>query len=419
MAATKLTLWNTLRYACKLLDTLFQYGSISTENFMEDYRALQTAYEGNNVNSIESALSNTRASLNTLMNQVGILTPVILELNRIGYGGISTTAIGALQEIRDAMALAGETVKSRAFTYGSIVTEAANLGTAQLFRLYIDKNGYNIEGGQYQSGAVECRIAADSFTGGQSLGRERAILRGVGTVGVDSLERGNCPSTIANIYATRNIDGLLNNPNLSYTKPSDYVINNWTLAEDAATHVNMVDDVLREDSNAIQFLNNNSMSQLIEDILTSDPTLPYFAIISVKKLSAGSDGNVILTLGSQSETVAVSTLSETDPTYIALGLEDEKGWYPNWRQSDAEFKIELASRTTGGIQIDNIILAQPTKFDSLYYLLVSGDTPSVTGDGFGITDSVSNTGRIQSTIARLFGEHLPSTSGTPTYADIT
>jgi len=67
--------------------------------------------------------------------------------------------------------------------------------------------------------------------------------------------------------------------------------------------------------------------------------------------------------------------------------------------------------------VDEIILAQPAKFDGKYYLLTSGRTDFLKGDYFRFTDTVVNTGRIQYIISRLFGKYLPHTAAAPTYAD--
>lgn len=419
MATTKSSLWATLRYAIKLIHNLFLNASVNSGNFLTDYRTLQQNYGGNNTATIEATLAATRTSINNIINQTQILSSIILELARVGYNGQSSTVASALQEIRDGMAANSETVKERGTVFGSIVAGASNIGNGQFFRLTYDKNGFLIESGQYQSGKIHCTVNLDSYTGRQEVGQEKAILKGNGVVGVDSLERGAVPSGVVTLTAMRNEDCLLLNAQLSYTDNGTTIsITNWIIANDAkTTAITMVDDELRENSNAVVFTANNSISQSITEIAQIDPTLPFFAIAQIVKTTAGSDGLCILTLGSKTEQIDISTLTLNQSYFLTIGIEDEKGWYDNWKDNEAEFKIELSGRTSGDIKIQNLILAQPTQYNGIYFMLVSSSTPLVSGDTFEMTDSSSNTGAIQTTLARLFGQHLPHTAGTPTYAD--
>jgi hypothetical protein len=50
-------------------------------------------------------------------------------------------------------------------------------------------------------------------------------------------------------------------------------------------------------------------------------------------------------------------------------------------------------------------------------LVTAGPIDFLKGDNWDWTDTVANTGRIQTTIARLYRKYLPYTAGTPTYAD--
>lgn len=117
----------------------------------------------------------------------------------------------------------------------------------------------------------------------------------------------------------------------------------------------------------------------------------------------------------------MSSVADTTWLDVVIGTSGSDGWYDNFKEdssnSGVRVQISLASRTTGSLGLGEIILAQPNIYDGKYYLLTAGRTDFLRGDYFTITDSVANTGRIQTTLARLFNFQFPHTSGAPTYAD--
>ena len=132
------------------------------------------------------------------------------------------------------------------------------------------------------------------------------------------------------------------------------------------------------------------------------------------------DGTLTLRLGSQTEAVTLAAQTGWNDLVLGTGTAT-KGWYENFREdysgNGVRVELELASRTTGYLLIDEFIIAQPTKYDGLFYLLVAGNTNYLQDDYFEYIDTVSNTGKTQMWIARLWGKYFPHTTGAPTYAD--
>jgi hypothetical protein len=151
-----------------------------------------------------------------------------------------------------------------------------------------------------------------------------------------------------------------------------------------------------------------------------DLTKPVILIVRYKRLSS-CDGTLTITLGTQTNAVTFSAESGWNDICIGVGA-DEEGWYDVFKEdnSGAGFKVKIAlsSRTTGTLLIDEVVLIQPTLFSGLYYVVTAGATDYLKEDYFTFTDSSSDTGRNQFWLARLYGKHLPHTSGTPTYADV-
>jgi uncharacterized protein YdeI (BOF family) len=415
MAVTKASLWTSLSNAIKILDGIFTYGA----TFFTNYRAYQALAGGNNAPAVETALNTVRGALNTQMNQQTVLTPIITELARVGYNSSSTSAKTALADMRQSMIDQSETIKNRAMTFGAVVPNVGNVGDGTLFRVTKDKDALTVEGGQYPSGNIKVEIALDSYIGRQLEGKETVTIKGVGIVGVDSLEVGTCPAGVGNLTTIRNADSLLSNAIFSYTDSGTAItLTDWDIVDDTkTTAISIGVDTLRTSSNSVFLNKSNAISQAISDTATSNTSLPFIAIAQVRKQTAGSDGTVTLTLGSKTATQAVSGLSTTALTNVVIGATNENGWYQNWKTTTPLFKVELSSWSTGGIEIVNVVLAQPTLFDGLYYMLISSLEPFVSGDSFTCTDSTANTGRIQATLTRIYGEYLPHTSGAPTYAD--
>lgn len=429
MSASKAELWSQLSKAIKVYDELFKYAGQATTNHLGLADALQQAYEGDHIGDTNTALTSLRTSLNGLCGQNTLLEGLLKELARIGYSSLATTGSTALDDIAKGMNGASETVSSRAWTYGNIAAGVGNTGTGTIYRLKTDKYGNVIEAGAFPGGIVKAEITSDKNTGRQS-GTEQALIYGSGVIPTDYIYLGTCPASSATLQAYRAQDGILSNPNFAtYTDDgSNVTATSWTF--DATTKTTKLDvdvtNYFRKQSDGsagvvIKFMDNNAATQYVTSASSSiDITKPCFLIVRYRRYTS-CDGTLTIRLGSKTEAVTLSTITDATWTDIVLGVTDSDGWYDNFKEDSsglgARIKIELTSRTTGALGIGEIILAQPTLYDGKYYLMTAGATDFIRGDSFTFTDSVTNTGRIQTTLARLYGKHLPHTAGTPTYAD--
>lgn len=429
MTASKAELWSQASLAIKIADEIFKFAGQNTPNFLGLADALAQAYEGDHIGTTNSKVTSFRSQLSSLCGDAAILNAVLIELAKVGYNSIATTASIALDDIAKGMAAASETVKNRAWTYGSIAAAVGNTGTGTIYRLTTDKYGYTIETGAFPGGVVKAEIISDKNTGRPS-GTEQASLNGDGITPVDNIYRGTCPSSSSTLTAYRAQDGLLSNPNFAvYTDDGSNVgATNWTFTATTKTTKLDVDttNYFRKQSDGsagvvVKFMDNNAAVQYVSSMGNYiDVTKPCFLIVRYRRYNS-CDGTLTIRLGTKTESITLTTVSDATWYDLVLGVADSDGWYENFKEDSgglgARIEIALASRTTGALGIGEIILAQPVQYDGKWYLMTAGATDFIRGDSFTFTDSVSNTGRIQTTITRLYSKHLPHTSGTPTYAD--
>lgn len=425
--ASKAELWTQLSYAIKIVDETLKFGNANTPNFISLVDTLTQNLEGNHAAATTQALQSFRSGLSSLASTTGVLTPLILELAKIGYNSRSQGIINALLDIRDGMIGASETVKNRAWTYGSVTAGGSNVGNGNCYRLEEEANAEKIEVGSVSGGVVKVEITNDKNTGA-TQGNEAISIYGLGNTPTDSLEPGTAPTGLLNTNAKRPQDGLISNSSFSTYSGTGATLAfaSWTLSDATKAAAN-TSIFYRADPSAaadvsLELTDNNSILQYLDDASGRlDKTKPVFFIVRYRRKDS-CDGALTIRLGTKTEAIADLT-SKTNATWFDLAIANSSDcFYENFKENPSPYsglrlEIALTGRSTGSLIIDDIILLQPQLFDGKWYLVTAGSLDYLDGDYFTFTDSVANTGRIQTTLARLFGVTLPHTSGSPTYAD--
>lgn len=415
--ACKSELWTQLRYAIKLYDSMYSY---AVGTFFTNYKLLQDELYGAHTLNTSTKMDAVKLGLSTFIS-TDYISQIIIELARVGYSSISTTILTSLADLAKGMSDASETIKSRSITYNSITNNAGNVGDGNLIRNVKTKFGDISEGCSLQHTKIMAEITTDSKTGGATLlDKESFTLKGDGVVGVDAIDVGTVTSdtlngTVRN-WSTLGGNLATNGDFLLSTTGVTLDVTGWTLADNNPANVSIDTSVIyNAQTYSLKMLANNKISQATT---SGDVSKPFFVIVPLLKGTAGSDGNIIISLGRKSlSTITVSSLSTTTWTVAVFGT-DENGFYDNWKQANSEVSVELTGASTGHIYIGGILLAQPDEFDGNYYLMHAGSVPMQIGDYWFVTDSCSNTGRIQSTLARIYGTSLPHTSSGETYGDL-
>ena len=428
MPASKSELWAQLRNAIKIPDEVFKFGISNTPKFVVLLDTLTQLLEGLHVPQTIGAFNTMKSSLAAVVSNSNVLAPLVIELAQIGYGSTATGVTQALTDIFNGMSSASETVTSRGWTYGSIFTGVSNAGTGTCYRLLHDKNNLQIEAGSLVGGITLVKVINDKNTGATE-GAERVTISGYGVPATDALSLGTAPAGLTTVSATKSESGKLSNSSFeTYTgSGATLAFTGWTTTTPASSAANTSIYYRKNPGlttgTSVEFTDNNTITQWISNASSRfDVSLPVFLIVRYRRKN-NCDGSLTIRLGSKTAAVADLTVKADATWYdLVLGVTNSDGWYDNFKEDNLGLGVRiaatLASRTTGELLIDNIILAQPALFDGKYYLVTAGQTDFLKEDYWTFTDVVLNTGRIQTTVARLFGIHLPHTAIGATYTDI-
>lgn len=418
---TKADLWTQLSKGIKIVDDLFT--EFST-NLLANMISLEDDYEGNHISETATQLRSLRTKANSIITGgSSFLSPMVKDLGRVGYYSLKTSSVDILQDIADGMTTLSETVKNRAFTFGSVSAYVSNVGDGTVYRLTKDKNNANIENGYANGGITKIKCTSDRYSR-RTSGNEAFEIYGVGLTDIDAIELGTAPQAVTAIYAltsrqctTYITDGSFDTADDSGT----LTCSGWDF-DVPANFTKEVTDTFRNTPGsssgiAIKINDNSYLEQNLSDKGKSfDATKPTCIVLRYMRKNS-CDGTLTLTLGSKSVTVDLSTATNDVWADLTLGVTDNKGYYGQWFKDDTTIKIALSGATTGEVIVDEIIVTQPTAYDGKYYFVTAGKTDYLKDDYFTFTDSVLNTGRIQYILSRLFGVYLPHTNGTPTWAD--
>lgn len=405
---TKSDLWNQLKYVVKFLDSLT---TNNASNVKTQIASIQSQYSGDHIAETDSALGALRASIASILTNGTPLNDIIIELAKIGYYSQNDNVLNCLMDIAKGMVGASETVKNRAYTIGVPTPYASNVGSGKLYHNAKDKYGYTIESGFQSAGTLRFDVISDKYSGGEST---YAYTSGLPYV--DSLDYGSGTPSKVNIPTLTNTNSILSNSNFGrYSSAmSATAIADWTIATPANATFNTT-SLFKSNVVSLQFTGNNSITQA--SVSNFNKSAPVLLIARIMRKSSA-DGSITLSLGSKSETTAVSTLTNDVWENVLFGVNNVNGWYDSFKLSTIPCSLAYSSWSTGSIIIGEIIAVYGTYFDNQYYFLVSGNTDFVKGDYFTQVNSVSNTGRIQTLLAKYYNFYLPHTSGTPTYADL-
>lgn len=451
---SKAELFDQLAKACKVRDELYKFGSENSDNFVDLMDAVVQALEGEHANEVLSALKNQRTSLNALLNQsVNYIIPIIKKIAEVGYS-INTTGLTQSQiveKIKDAMDAASETIASRELSFGSVSAGGSNVGDGTILRCTKDRHNNDLEGGEV--GVVKIEVTADKNNAGTTPGREKARIYGSGIQKVDNVELNTATNLSQEINFVRSDNSILQNASFDDIEDSINSVEQtgWRLS-DTADFTKIIrnassssGDVFRYTQGserttvpkgaALRFDDNGSISQYVARSgkkLRRD--VPYFLVVRWMRKSTA-DGTLTVNLGSQSVNVDVTTGTNDVWNNLVLGNgATNKGWYDvffeDWEDTSVspsitlgvQIKVALASRTTGTVIIDEIILVPGQLFNGVYYACVSekSNEDVLVGDNWTFTDAYSGAsyaGAIQETIRAITGNYLPHTSGVETYAD--
>lgn len=405
---------------------------------MEDAltQSLETPYGAD----VLRAVAADRAALASIISSRGLrakLDPLILTYAQV-LGINARDAAEAVKLIAEDLAerATAQTIQTRAFTFGSVSAGGSNVGTGTVNRLttgILPTNGggydaYAIENTHADTKTIECvRDVHSGATKHEEIfeirGGQRADLR-------DSIEITGS-GLVAQMRALSGRDTLpyLRNPSFSThtgTDGSTSAISDWTAATGSFGTELQIDDTTTyrdyqgsPNDRSLKFAGNGKVTQaLTVQGGRFDPDAPYYCQLAYNRAAGSGDGTLTLRLGAVSKAVALS--AQTGWNILRIDL-NEDCWFRSWNENGADLEIELSSRTTGSVLVDDVILAPFTRFDGLWYAVVGGATKFLAGDTFSFADSETGA-KLQAMLWRAYGTgdryYFPH-SGTPVWADPT
>lgn len=414
----------------KMSNEALKFASSSSPNYvtMEDTYLLALGSDA--MPEAASAAGATRRTLAQLLDPSVLrrdLRPLWLEYSRI-KGWAETDDVAIIVRLFETFALTGTpvTVKNRAWTYSAVSDVGSPVGSGDVYRCVTDRFAYQVEG-QLFAETKSIRCIGDENSG-RPRHQERFLIRGE-AFGRDVLDIGGTGvSAIVDVLSSEGATAqLVSNPSFeqvvesggSLTSLSGWEVtgslSNLASVDDDGTGNTIFQDVPgASTSRSLQFSTNESIYQRLKDRRwTWNPDVPLFASVALRRQSS-CDGTFTLTIGGSSSSVVLAAQSG----WFLLNFPvNENAWFRQWNDDAGQIKLALASRTTGTLLVDSLVVGPYTNVAGVNYAIRGGATPFRVDDEFSTNDTCSETGIIQKWLARTYGLYLPHTSGSAVWVD--
>lgn len=353
------------------------------------------------------------------------------------YAAEQRPAAGLAEAIRrtiDYFAANDVYVTSRGIAFGTITAGGSNVGNGVVQRQTVDERGQEIEAVTLEDKRLECVGDARVGLAGTSpaTNREAFLLDGepLNRYGLDVTGSGidGAGLSVADVSSDNVLANALMASATFATAPSagspqaPTAVTSWTFGTLAKITCS-VDDLPRllpvTGTTAYKIVfgtsggtADNSVTQAATAWTARLPdNAPVHAEVWLRRRSSA-NGTGTLTLGSQTATVDVTTL--TNDVWTRLRLSDgtsSKNWPAVWNQNAATFAFALSSNSTGTLEVAFPMLCGMSQIDGTWWRVLPGTTPFVVGDEFTVTDALDSTdARVQQLVARLFNAYLPHTA---------
>ena len=427
-------IWTQIRNTVKILNELDKFANANSPNWIALEDTLTQSLEGDYAPQLLASLRSRRASISSVMSPASVramLSPLIRELGKV-IGAPERNTGALMRRIYDYMIdqAPDETLKTRALTYGSPSAAGGNTGNGTILRLTVDEEGHNLEAQHTEAMIAECVSDQNSTDEHEEVFQLRGVERERDFLQV----AGSGVVRLLTAKSARDSARLLGNPSFSQysgtaasagSESTPTAITNWTAG--TIGNFRMSVDKYHRDfigdttPTSVRFTTNDSLTQKIvsERRTRLDVDTPYWLQCAIYRES-NCDGNISITMGSVTRTVAMSTLTNSAWNIVTiLATANSNCWYKNFKEADLDIKIELASRTTGTIYVDDVLFVPWDFFAGSYVLILpaaAANTTFLLDDKFTWTDSESTRGIIQYWLWRAGLGYLPS-AASPTIAD--
>jgi len=439
--ATKAQLFTYLAHTANRYAFLKTQGKAASPDYLELVVAQQILNYGENA-GLTTHLEESVKAWEAMMTAFDSEIDEILGDIALKYGASRGSIEQMWPAIWQGMTDGTETIKNRAWSRGSVGSWTGT-GSGKLWRSTKDKSDQVRESGKAQ--VTRAEVVRDKNTGGTESGREILALGGVptGTPDIGPLRPGTIlPRNFDSTFPfARAVDGLLANPSFedgTGEGASTTAITSWTaIAGTLGTHILRNAATAAADADAAPFRNAPGQTTGRSVKLTGTGTITLEQKFSVNRVGARIDrsrpvlwavpirpstgtafqGTAIVRLGSKTATLAHGAMAG-GWEWLSVAFDNDDSWYDNFKEDDVRCSIGLSAYTQGHLDVDEAVLIQPVLYNGTYWIATAGQTDMLTGAYVDVTDTVSDTGEIQTMLAERRGIYLPHTSGSPTYADV-
>jgi len=443
----------------KVVNDMFTY---SSGDFTTESTALKGTYQDDYefIADIQSALDGTRDTLSSTISTVSaIIEPLISEYARLADTATAPDKASWAQTGFDEIwarlyRFAADqttplTVESRAFTWTEPTHYLANASTITdgraMVQLYRDSYNYDIETATAED--IEGRCVID-VNRGASVQQETFELSGEAAPLDNTVQGGSGLITSITGLSCSDSTAFISNPSFtSYTgtKTSVDGVSGWTMVDDPAVFTNVNIDTTTtyrtfagegDEPASLKFIGDDGVKQVWADTnLSFDAATPYYVHVAHWH-PVGTVGTIKLTWGGVSVTTTLNTSNDGQWNLTRIGASEatqKNCWLRQFDINDAEIKIEVTgvdpTSSAEYVLVDDVTIGPMTQYGGAqWYALVGGSTPFLDGDYLGGSASATapwgavtggTSGINQRWFAELFGAYLPSTTGTPVWAEPT
>lgn len=400
--------WATIKDIVRILDETEQFGASASPNLDTMINDVIEGVEGRRASQIISIAQSFEGGIGGFLAP-GVVESALLPAFQDLAEAIDVPEAGSsnldeiLNEVYDYMLEQSpvDTINSREMTYGSFSADSGNsAGSLNLYRLTKDHNDYSMEMVSPEAKEIVCirdqgtvdKYAEEFQWRGEAFhsylawsgSNRRVPFRSV--VESDTAQYLRNP-TFSQFSGTAPTSGsptvLTATDELSGWEVSTAA--NWEVLLDSPTPWRQATgDSLNY---AVRIKDNDDITQTLGD--KRNPALPaatpMFYQIAVYRESS-CDGTLTVDWGGTSDDTTVSSLNNSAWNLITPSL-DKTLYHENYIENNIDFKITLASRTTGTLVFDAILMSPMSYIDGAYLFAASGPTPPLVNDKWTATDS--------------------------------
>jgi hypothetical protein len=396
-----------------LLDEFEKQAASNTGNFVDLQQGLTDILRGESADQITATMERWRSSISSFLSPEfvqQILTPIFADLMIAIDAPNRGFALNA-RSLRDYMVEQGESVKARALTQNAASAAMGNAGDGDVFRLLLDQDDFPLQGCYAEAVNLVCvrdQATVEIFNEvfeyrGEPMAKDFARLNGSGLRQRIVSASVKQASRFLSNPSFDTFSGTQPTPSNDVTPSAITSVTNWVLSSTAAFRMT-ADNTFRGALGvsaplALKFHTDGTVSQVLRANTNpripppDDNRIPYLLAPGLTRL-ADADGNLVMRLGETTRTIAINSLTTNVKTRSRLNL-DKGLYYANWKKLDAVVSFQVASKTTGTLVIDDVMLIPFVLINGLWFAVIGGPDPNLFGDSFSFTDSESGRAKMQ------------------------